>query len=334
MTNSLLLDTSDYVSLKNNLRKLGADILAPGDFHNKLAPAVMAYSDLLFNLTGINSQSEEAREHIHLEHGRAIGTFWAALCIRQVSRTQRFCRALYKAIQYKLANQPSRPVHVVYAGTGPFATLALPVMLQFEPHEVQFTMLEINPESLTKLQSVLKNLDLESYINAIELCDATQWKSPNKEVDIVISETMERALQREPQISIMLNMVSQLPDNVIYIPEEITVGVAFKTRTGDQIDQQTNLYSFNRATYQKIIAQSAGKPDWVYDETEYNYTPVTDKHLVYTTDIQVYEDEVLHYPNCSLNFFQKVKPDLPAKNAHIRFQYQDGEMPGFEWKME
>jgi ubiquinone/menaquinone biosynthesis C-methylase UbiE len=333
MKNDLLFDTYNSALLKEDLRKLGADILAPGDFHDRLAPAVMTYADILFGLTGIDG-SDDNREHISTGHGRAIGTIWAALCIRQVIRTQRFCRGLHQAICDVLAKQPLRAVHVIYAGTGPFATLALPVMLQFKPEEVQFTLLEINTESITQLRLVLQKLDVEAYVRCVELCDATQWKVPDEQVDIVISETMERALQTEPQVDIMLNMVKQLPAGVIYIPEEISVGLAFKKRGGDKIEQKTNLYSFNKVEYQDIIKRSAGKPAWVFDKTAYNYTPVEDKHLVYTTDIKVYGANELHYPDCSLNFFQKVKPELTAHPATIRFQYQDGEMPGFGWVMD
>lgn len=313
-----------HLSYKQKLTELAADILAPGDLHYG-----MAYSDMLFELADVKSDDSQ-RQHIETGHGKAIGTFWAAFCARQVIRTQRFCRGLYHAITDVLSTRPNRPVHVVYAGTGPFATLALPVMLQFTPREVQFTLLEINPESFNKLKTVLRTFDVEDYVKHMELCDAITWQAPDKEVDIVISETMERALGSEPQISIMLNMVKQLNPEVIYIPEDITVGVAYNEVPRPEISGGTAIYSFNKAKYQQIIERSAGGSGWSFDKTRLEYKPIDGHKLVYTTDIKVYGDDELHFPDCSFNHYLKVDVDLPAQNAVIEFQYQDGSKPGFK----
>ncbi|WP_448697589.1 hypothetical protein ACFGVR_12830 [Mucilaginibacter sp. AW1-3] len=323
--------TAHLDTLIEKLVSYSNDILAPGDFHERLAPAIKNYSELLFSLTGLSLDGTSVRANIYTDHGKAIGPLWAAFCVNEILRTQRFCRGLYKAVADKLQQNDTRPVHVVYAGTGPFATLALPVIMQFKASQLQFTLLEINPESYDTLTNLLKTLHLEEYIKSIELCDAITWKAPHDEVDIVLSETMNRALIKEPQINIMLNMASQLPDTVTYIPQEISVGLAIKSPGA--LTHLTGLYSFNRAGYQKIINRSAGQSHWIFDTKTVNYQPTENGRLMYTTDITVYGDEKLGHEECSLNIPLKVKPEMPVHAAVLEFTYHDGQTPGFVYSV-
>lgn len=327
MTNAPCPPPVNTTTIKHKLTLLSADILAPGVFHDRLAPAVMAFADTLFDAVNLDGNDADSRESVYTDHGKAIGPFWAALCVREVIRTQRFCRGLYKAVKQASTKQVKpQPVHVVYAGTGPFATLALPVMLNFSPQQVQFTLLEINNESLNHLKKLIDLLELNSHVRSFELCDASLYQLPNKEVDIVISETMNYALLKEPQINIMLNMVQQLAHrDVAFIPQAISVGIA----KNHSLVSLCNLYTFNIATYHKIIKQSANQQPWVFDETDFRYSPDMKNNLVYTTSIVVFDDEELNHPDCSLNLPQKVRVELPDNEATVRFKYHDGTQPGF-----
>jgi len=320
--------TSHVNTLKKALAQISADILTEGDFHEKLAPAVNEYSNLMFSLTDVNAEQPEGLPDIHTGHGRAIGVFKAAFCINEPIRVQRFCRGLHKAVSDKLKLNPGRPVHVIYAGTGPFAALAIPVIMQFSPSQLQFTLLEINSVSYSILQKVLKELELTAYVKRFELCNAITWKVPDEAIDIVISETMNYALLKEPQINIMLNMISQLGDRVTYIPQNISVQLAID-RGRDSLMPIGDLYNFNIETYQKIIAQSAGQPKWLFDTTTLNYQPVAEGRPVYTTSITVYNEDKLTGGDCSLNLRQPIRPKLPNTASLLQFTYQDGESPGF-----
>jgi len=321
------MTTDTPASLKERLAELSTDILAPGDFHERLAPAIREYSELMFDLTCISENQNEGLHDIFTDHGRAIGILRAGLCINEPIRTQRFCRGLYQAVADKLQQNGNRPVHVVYAGTGPFATLALPVIMQFKATELQFTLLEINNESHNTLKELIKTLNIGAYVRRLELCDAITWKAPNEDVDIVISETMNRALIKEPQINIMLNMVSQLPDTVTYIPQAISVDIAINSKS---LTHLSRLYTFNKESYQKIITQSTGRSRWIFDTTRVNYSPIHIGKLVYTTDIVVYANESLTRTDCSLNMLKKIKTELPLHEAILEFKYQDGLNPGFD----
>jgi hypothetical protein len=201
--------------LKERLSQYSVDILNLENFHDKLAPAVMGYADLLFEEFDVDGSA--GREHIRTLNGNAIGTFWAAKCIREIFRTQRFSRALYSSV-LEAIGQNGRQIHVLYAGTGPFAALALPIMMMLKPEDVQFTFLEINPESIEILEQVIDLFDLHAYVKNIHQCDASLWDVPSSGIDIVISETMSRALIAEPQVAIMLNLASQLPKEVVFLP--------------------------------------------------------------------------------------------------------------------
>ncbi|ACU60343.1 SAM-dependent methyltransferase [Chitinophaga pinensis] len=307
--------------LRMRLLQYGKEIFKPGDFHDQLAPAVMGYSDLLSAHFVIDAK--EGRAHIKTPHGNAIGSLWAAHCGREVLRTQRFSRGLAHAISVVLL-KGKKPVHVLYAGTGPFATLALPVMMTFKAEDVQFTFLEINPESINVLKRVIDTLDLHAYVKDIHQCDASVWEVVSTDVDIVISETMYKALSAEPQVAIMLNLVSQLPPETVFLPEEIKVSLC-KWNQRDQVPQQVaELISFDKECMYSIIQQSSGK-NWVFNNQQIQLTLSEEEQLYLATDIRVNEGNTLLLNESSLNLLAKVKltKKQGAISLHCRYSLQD-----------
>lgn len=298
----------------------------PGDFHSALAPAINDYASTLFELANINSESEEQRADIFTNTGKAIGPFWAAVCVREILRTQRFCRGLYTVVKDCLAKpEAAKPVHIIYAGTGPLATLAIPIMMQFRPDQVQFTLLEINPVSHAKLKQLLTMLDLNAYVKELVLTDAATWKV-NDKADIVISETMNGGLRNEPQIAIMLNLVCQLPEDILLIPEEITVALATLRKEGKPFILK-ELGRFNKKSYRDIIA-SSDVHKWSIKETVYEPEQKLTQNLVLTTEITVYRSDKLGYNDCSLTLPHRIKGDF-SKAKTLRFAYKLGEQTGF-----
>ncbi len=293
-----------------------------------------AYAALLFDLAGIDGSDKTQRRHLPTAGGQAIGTFLAAACVKEVRRTQRFCRALFKAVSAAVASRPGRPVHVVYAGVGPFAALALPTMRQFPPEEVQFTLLEVNPKSLEMLRHVIHALELEPSVRRAELCDATTWRVPDEAVDIVISETMNQALQREPQAGIMLNLRRQLGDSVVFIPEAVEVRLAWQRRPGSPTEDLGELLNFDREERGRIVDRTPPGSEWIFTPVTWDYRPRTPGTLVYTTFVRVFENETLNHNQCSLNLPEPVSSRLPKKAARLRFQYRSSTVAGFEIRIE
>jgi len=303
-------------------------ILKEGDFHDELAPAVMGYADLLFSITNIDGNLAAHRSHIDTANGNAIGTFWAARCVMEIFRTQRFVKSLAAAIKDIKNTKPQEAVHILYAGTGPFAALALPIMATHLPADVQFTLLEINPESYSMLKVVLEKFNFNAFVSKTELNDATIWKLENQHFDIVLSETMDRALIKEPQVSIMLNIASQLKNETpIFIPEEIVVSVSARRQNETDKKHLINLISFNKHYMFNLIRKSE-KGQWDFEEIGLSFN--ADDKLYFETEITVYKDYKLIGNDCSLNFSAPIKLDQPKD--HLTFRYTNVSMPGFHFK--
>lgn len=183
------------------------------------------YSIFLNNLIEQNLDNQKNRTDIISNNGKAIGTYWAAMCITDFVRTCQFIKGINEAIEFKLEDQ--NQLNILYAGTGPFATLLLPLFTKFANQNIHYTLLEINPESFTILQHVITTLGLNN--NNIELIngDATKFQLTTSP-DIIISETMQNALAKEQQVPIYLNLMKQAKPNCIFIPEEINISIALK----------------------------------------------------------------------------------------------------------
>ncbi|MGJ1198629.1 hypothetical protein ACR777_21340 [Sphingobacterium spiritivorum] len=313
--------------LRHILKAYTDDILIPSDFHDKLAPAITGLSQLLFDSGEINSHDESLREHHTTESGNAIGPLWAALCSREILRTQRFIKGLYQAINTCLKERQT-PVHILYAGTGPFATLAIPLMSQFLPEEIQFTLLEINPISFEKMQNCIAQFGFESYVRAYHCCDASTWKTEDKQVDILISETMHNGLYREPQVSIMLNLLSQLPSDCICIPQQICVDLVARENLSGAGETISSLMSFDR-TYIDQVLQKSSSSVWQFSNTTVQIPENPKLRFYLGTTIQVYEDQHLRLNDCSLNLLRKFDVPEVYRGQKIKIQYQVSQLPSF-----
>jgi len=314
-------------NFKEDLTAVSKDILMPIGFHERLAPAIMAYHKLLCQSSAIDPTGESDREHIQTDHGNAIGSFWAANCVKEVFRTQRFVQGLQQAI-IDLHVKGKDIVHVLYAGTGPFAAIALPIMLTFAPTKVQFTLLEINQSSMCRLEQLLKELGLMDYVRRIELADASDYQLKDADADILISETMNLALYKEPQVGIMLNLGRQLKEDAVFIPQEIKVSIG-RRDSGNEIKPLKTLLQFNAAYIRRQKKQQASPKDWGFEKSELELNLQLNERLCYLTDIQIYKDFRLGLNDCSLTLPKLLKPfDLKGKTL-LEFQYQISEVPGF-----
>lgn len=313
-------------ALKMLLLQYSKEILRPENFHNQLAPAVMGYADLLSEY--FVKEEEGGRDDIKTAYGNAIGSFWAAKCTREIFRTQRFSRGLYTAVSDAL-KQHRKPVHVLYAGIGPFAALALPVMMMFKPEDVQFTFLEINADSIDILKRVIDSLDLRAYIKHIYRCDASVWDVASTEVDIVISETMNKALKTEPQVAIMLNLASQLPKETVFLPEEIKVSLCKWNKKDKEPERLAEVFNFNTALMYSIIKSSSGR-NWVFADQQIQVSVSENEQLYFMTEIRVNEGNILNLNDSSLNLLEKVKIPIRQGRIDLNCKYSLQETPGFQ----
>lgn len=177
--------------------------------------------------------------------GLAISPTQAAMCAGEFQRTAIFLRGLHDAIAEAVALKSPEPVHVLYVGSGPYAVLAVPLMTVFPPEKVRFTVLDIHPVSIASSKSVVHRLELDRSVSAYVVADACDYTIPDHAIpDIILTETMGTALEKEPQVAIMRHLLSQAPDAVI-VPESVRVD-AFLVDTSKEVDI--------------VIPESAGPP--------------------------------------------------------------------------
>ena len=238
-----------------------ADVLLdPATPPTLLRDTIESYRDLLLTASGIDLGEASSVDHVNTGRGVAIGLTWAALCVDDLIRTQRFVAGLYQAVREVAARQPG-PVHVLYAGTGPFATLALPLMTRFTPSKLQFTCIEINAGSKQAAEQVFNYLDFDAFVIDFVEADAATYviDAAARPVDIVLSETMQYCLIDEMQVPITLNLMSQLPPETILIPEQIRLSLVVLNTEGDKIAQE--LGSILIVDKQSLLSHQTGGKD-------------------------------------------------------------------------
>nr|WP_315422810.1 methyltransferase domain-containing protein [uncultured Pedobacter sp.] len=308
-TNALLFE-DDYLHIKNAIDQL----------------------HLLFaGVTGVNAGNITDQD-IHLPSGKAVSTIKAAHCLKELERTRRFIRGIYRAINHLLDTIPGHTINILYAGCGPYATLLTPLTSQFTAAQINFILLDINPDSLEAAKILYEKLGLSDYLADCVCTDATTYKFPDSvSIDMVISETMLNALKKEPQVAIMNNLIPHMRPEAIFIPEEITVE-AVLTRWEEEYN------SFTIPDYQpkriRVGLVYCASREFKLPQPVVLQVPASETHnrLDLFTEITVFGKEVLTTYNCSLTMPLAV---CKLENAHediaVRFEYVMSDTPGFTY---
>lgn len=198
----------------------------------ELSNTISIFKNLVNELSTLDLENETARKSLFLTNGKALGTTWAALCLDDVLRTKMFIKGVFKAIE-QLRKKSTKPIHILYAGTGPYATLLLPIFASFTTEEVQATVIEINTESFENMKRLIQKLGFDQYILSYENEDATTIRLKNSEtIDIVLSETLQCGLIKEQQIPITFNLLQQVPENTILIPQSLALDICLLNYAG------------------------------------------------------------------------------------------------------
>lgn len=205
------------------LQALARDIASPRRERDSLFREVVDLSRLLERMSGVTPDlhvSLGANETVTAA-GLAISPIKAALCAREPLRTIVFIRGLAAAIEQ--ARRPECPVRVLYAGCGPLATLALPLMTLFGPEQASFTLVDIHAASLDAARGLVRHLGLDDHVAAYVLADACSLQlDPGALPDVIVSETMNAALRSEPQVAIMRHLAMQAPQALL-VPQSVIV---------------------------------------------------------------------------------------------------------------
>ncbi len=160
-------------------------------------------------------------EHV-LPAGKAICALDAARCLRDFARSRKFMQATLSAIEQVRARVSGGSVRVLYAGCGPFAPLALPLAHRWSPEDVRFILLDYHNRSVEDAGQLARELQVLDRIEDIVRVDATEYRCPtNWRPDVVVCETMQSGLAKEPQVGITRNLGPQMADDGIWIPERV-----------------------------------------------------------------------------------------------------------------
>ncbi len=282
---------------------------------------------------------EETREnnsHISTAVGLAVSPYSAAFCIIDFIRTRNFLLAVKSAIEDKLKENPNDPVIIFYAGTGPFATLVTPLTTLFTSSLLKFVLVDINENSISYLKKLIQFLNIEDYVIDIVKTDASLYILPNHhQPNILLSETMKPGLDKEPQVSIIANLITQSKYNPVLIPQAVSVNLILK---GNRVNgNNEELHIKNLITFDKILAKQVAENLSSIDifSTVINVEIVkpeadTLSQMVLDTQIVLYKDICLNKNETSLTIPHKICTTA-SFNYPVRFnvKYKIEIKPGF-----
>lgn len=206
-----------------NLKEIAQNILDAEKKPADLIPHIGKLRALLEKHTFLKLTPDEnlGEGRSMLDSGMAVSPLMAAFCAREVLRSAAFIKGAGAAVQD--AAREDRPVRVLYAGCGPFALLALPLMAVFSERQALFTLLDIHPESLRCAQQLIDGFGFTGHVLDYVCADATRYQIPHDSIpDVIVSETMNVCLGKEPQVSIARHLLAQAPD-ALMVPEAVSI---------------------------------------------------------------------------------------------------------------
>jgi hypothetical protein len=207
------------------LRRVTSTLLDVEQAAGTLRPVVLELSSLLREAGTLPDLPRECIEsgETRTRNGLAVSPTMAAMCADDVARTVTFIRGAHAAIAEACRRCPGRPISVLYAGCGPYATLAVPLMSIYDPGEVIFTLLDIHRESVESARSIVESLGLGDFASGFEVADAGSYRILEHEPpDVILLEVMQSCLESEPQVAVTRNLLDQAP-GAILVPTEVRI---------------------------------------------------------------------------------------------------------------
>lgn len=323
-----------------NLIQIIENLLFPDDNRKRLRDAAHGYFKFLSDTNGIGDGSLIAEDDVEtiLATGKAISPKSAARCVLDYSRTSRFLRGIYSAIDEAKNRFPNEKIEILYAGCGPFAALAVPFCFIFSSGEIGFTLIDIHQRSLDYASKIFQKLDCEDFIEDYIQTDAAVYRPENgKKFHIVITETMQKTLEKEPQVAITLNLLKHLYKNGIFIPQKIKVEAYLADPQKEfSIEEKTGLYKRERIHLGKIFElskESAADEKVLFEPKvlELSADVFHPKSLMLFTTLEIFGSITLDEYNSGITYptilchLEKIEP-----GQKIRVRYMRSDNPHFE----
>jgi hypothetical protein len=235
-----------------------------------------------------------------LSNGLALAPMDAAECVKDPIRTAMFLRGVHDALR-AFAGET---IEVAYAGTGPLAPLAIPLMPRFP--NARFTLIDVHAQSIEAARRVAGHFGVSAEF---VIADATAYEH-RRPIHIAITETMQRALGREPHVAVVRQLARQLVRGGILVPESVRVSLAL-----DGVSAAT-LLDVRKDIPQCLDAVRVAVP--------------AHASAAYSTVITTYGSHVIREFESGLTHDEPLW-DLP-RDAGLEFRYRIERNPGFEWR--
>ena len=338
---------SSRIVMTKELRRLTGEALTYKGSRGILAGIIDELVGILATLSGfeISSGTGLTDGETVCEQGLAISPSQAATCAGEFQRTAIFLRGAHSAIRAALEKQRGGYIRVLYAGSGPYAPLAVPLMTMFSPEKVRFTILDLHAESIDSVKSIVSHLGLARSVECYVIADACNHTIPSDSLpDVLLCEAMSTALEREPQVGIMRHLLRQAPE-AIMVPESIQIDAflvdtstepdiiipesmdPFAARQPDRIPlgrvlelNKCTILFWNTIDEDRLPAYSVRLPP----------TPGAEYRPFLFTTIQAHGGHTLFTHDCNLTGIREVTEiDTEAAGETFQFLYQLGKNPRF-----
>ncbi len=325
-----------------DLQKIIDDLLFLEDDFGELRNAAQQYYCFLSEITQISDETANDKDEseISLNSGTAISPKDAARCVLDFMRTAKFLRSIHRTILEAQKRFPNEKIEILYAGCGPFASLAIPACKKFRSTEITFSLIDIHQRSLDSAKAIFKSLAIEDHISRYIRTDATTYKNnTGKKFHIIISETMQKTLAKEPQVAITLNLTNYLREDGFFIPQKITVDAFLANMEREfspnrSLNLQKERIHLGRI-FELSVKTAASKKDVLKpttitipkDEAK-NMWLLLSTNIILSDDIMLEDyDSGITYPTI-LNDFPHIQVD-----QQFEFQYVLGKNPHFQYNL-
>lgn len=344
------------------LRSITNELMSCDENVGRLREAAKELYSLFSLITGVGDDSNHPNCscETQLASGKAISPKDAARCALDPLRTYKFIKGLGAAILEARRRFPDTTIEILYAGCGPFATLAIPLTTMFGPAEIQFTLLDIHKRSIEAARHIFHVLGLSAYVRNYIQCDAASYRHDTRQaIHIVLTETMQTALEKEPQVAITMNLAPQIRPGGILIPERVAVDACLldlnremmftQAEADDTTSSDATCNKRRRIHLGRLLELTA---ESCRDQLEVDYRDgrrvltgsrdsifsvpmdaVAELHLTLLTTITVFDSIALSDYDCGITY-PKVfyEAGKLSKGARIEFTYCMENNPGFGYR--
>ena len=303
-----------------DLKSLSRDLINSDIDSDSVKDIIDKIHSYFREVTEISGYGSDVKNMITLPatNGMALSINHAAQCLLDYKRTYKFLKGFVNAIKDKQKEYPNETIQVFYAGCGPYAPFVTLVAPLFTSKEIQFSLLEINKDSLEKAEILIENLGLTDYIKTCYLSDATTFKlNKPKSYHILFSETLDALLYRECYVPILWNLVPQFSSKITVIPENVKVDLFFKEKSEETF--VTTIFDVKKAV--KHSKPKLNLPEQ-FNPVRVDLTQASKyDRILLVTEVQVYKDLLLVRNESSLTLTLEMEIEKPIVNKAVLFTY-------------